>query len=1182
MSKIKLLIITFVMILAFNFIQIAKANVCVGNVEGDTVYTLSDTLYDEDSGKLAYQKISYSKNTYTTTTATELDAAGGSVDVSNDAQYVFFPARYLDFTSNTKVSFKYKNSGVEKIVVHAEYSAGISEGGVDYKAGYKLVCMNALSSAASWNVSYSKSVDGYDVFTIQFGLYAKEIFDISFTGFRLYFDYGLNVTDTRKFEVFGYEIHESEVIPSFASDPKPIRVGKLRSDDVVIENNTFTVNGTVKVSANILDSKSGYEYLAVTFRVKNDAKIVFKLDGEIIDENTYEKGTYTVNLSLNGEQYSLLEMDFEAIDTMVVMKEFVFKGKPYLDPFSGSGYTISTENSITTVKYTYKTGWYNIIAPIREYNTDYSLLHLEFELAQPLIMGIMIDDTYLVNHWSKVITEAGNHSLVFDVSEFNITSSSALIIYLDPAVSGYDGTDGEKTITFTKVEFAKAPELPKANLIVDSLFEFDYDGKTKQASGATTDSGAEIYYEYKLEGLSDKYYDTTLPVNAGRYDVRIVSPKTEEYALTYAYSKLVINKVMAAKPTESIFDIDYLNSKIYFDSSIYLVCVDEALTKPLSNGSYVSPGATLYFKVMESNNTFESELATYTLTKNEEVVDVAINYKYERTVGIIPNTVEYSTNGLVWTTGEDKRVSLDAGKIYLFRVKATEESFAGVITYLAIPQRQVNTAKLEVESTTKTSVTLVLIDGAQYKIVDANGDVFYDWDEVNEFTDLDYGSTITVYMRFAGTSTTYASEEVAIELTLGDLSSVKDKEVVSNNSNTSDEVVIPDVLVDESDDVVLEMQEGNVIEVSTFAELQDAVKTTNNVTMTTIVINGTIKLQSDLTVKGKVTFIGKGDAILVFEYENKKCTLYNSENSEIRFENITIKRTVTDETEGYLFRFKNGSVWFTDVVFDVATLEVVSEQYDRVTYCASGTDLKLYFNNCSYNTEAYFYRGTMVFFNNEALPNTAGKPTIYDLNSLQLDYETKTFKFPTTIKVSEDEDFTELVENRSTFKSNTTYYVSKDEFVFEFTTKNLKLAKPTINNLAINYYTETICFSEKYLVALDSEFTKLVSSGDSVIPGETIYVKRLAEGIYFESDVAVITLPQRPKVFELTNDFVCSFGFVMTYYENVEFSITGQYQLSPVFIGLESNTTYTVTMRFKATDSSFASDVYRVEVVTAE
>lgn len=1163
MSKIKLLIITFVMILTLTFAQTITVKAL------DSVYTISDTTYDEESGKLSYQKISYSKNTYTTTNCTELDAAGGSVDVSEDAQYVFFPARYLNFTSDTKVSFKFKNNGVQKILVHAQYSAGISSGGVDYKAGYKLVCMNALSEEAAWNVSLSKSVDGYDVFTIVFGGYAKEIYDISFTGFRLYFDFGLNVNETREFEVFGYEIHESKVIPTFASDPKPTRVGKLRSDDVVIENNTFTVNGTAKVTANILDSKPGYEALSISFRAKNDVKIAFKLDDETVLTEEYEEGKYTVNLSLNGKQYSKLEFVIDGQNSTVVMQSFVFKGKPYLDPLSGSQYTISKDGESTVVKYSYKVGWYNLTAPIREYNADYTELHIEFELAQPTLIGVMIDDVFLVNHWNKVISEAGKHSLVIDVTEVAITDSSAVLIYLDPEVSGYSGSEGEKTIIFTKLEFAKAPELPKAEVMVDPLFEFDYDGTAKSASGATTNSGAELTYEYKLEGLSDKYYDTTLPVASGTYDVRVVSPKTEEYGLTYAYSKLVIKKTVAKTPTSSILSIDYLNSKISYDSSIYVVSSDEDFNHIIPSGGYVAGGMTLYFKVFESANNFESGVATYTLPKNSETVDVKINYSRERTVDVVPNTVEYSTDGINWTSGTGARVSLEAGNIYLFRIKATNDKFAGEITYLAVAPRALNPYKLEVESTTNTSVILTPIDGAEYRLSDTV------WQSDNEFTDLEYGSVVTIYMRIKGTSTSFASLEVAIELKLGQLDSVKDVEITSDEVKP-EEPTKPEI--NYNDEIVVETESGVRIEVSNYNELTNALKQTNNVTMTTIVINGTIYLEYDITVKGKVTFIGGNDAVLVFEHGEKKRTMYNSKGSELRFENLTIKRSVTDETEGYLFRFhQNGIAWFTGVVFDVATLNVVSEQFDRVTYCPSGTELTLYFNNCTYNTEAYFYRGTMIFFNNEVLPKTAGKPTIYDFNGLKLDYETKTFKFPATIKVSEDEDFTETIKNGSTFASNTTYYAIKDGFAFEFKTKNLKLAKPNINSLTLDYHEEKVYFSDKYLVALDREFTNLVNSGDSVTPNMTLYVKRLAEGIYFESDVAAITLPDRVKAIQLDSAFICSFGFVMTYYENVEFSIGDTWQSSLVFVGLK-NTTYTVKMRFKATDSTFASSVYETTV----
>ena len=372
--------------------------------------------------------------------------------------------------------------------------------------------------------------------------------------------------------------------------------------------------------------------------------------------------------------------------------------------------------------------------------------------------------------------------------------------------------------------------------------------------------------------------------------------------------------------------------------------------------------------------------------------------------------------------------------------------------------------------------------------------------------------------------------------------------------------------------------------VSNYTELSTAVAKASNTSETRIIVNGKVSIEKDLTVKGRVTFVGSEGSVLAFENGSKKTTIYNSKNSDIRFENLTILRTVTDETEGFLFRFHDsGTAWFTEVTFDVAILEGgPSTNYDRITYCPSGVDLILYFNACTFNTEAYFYRGTMVFFNNEVAPATAGSPTIKNFNELKIDYKTRTITYPSGIKVAKDVDFTKVLKSGSAFDSLTTYYATKDGFTFAFTTKNLKFETPTLASVDVDYEKEVINFSSKFLVSKDAGFTQLLTSGDKVEPGMKLYIKQLSEGIFIESDVCEVTLPQRPTVIPLDVDFTCSFGFVMKYYENTEYSIGGEYQLSPVFIGLESNTSYTVTMRLKATDSSFASLPYEVSVKTTE
>ena len=91
--------------------------------------------------------------------------------------------------------------------------------------------------------------------------------------------------------------------------------------------------------------------------------------------------------------------------------------------------------------------------------------------------------------------------------------------------------------------------------------------------------------------------------------------------------------------------------------------------------------------------------------------------------------------------------------------------------------------------------------------------------------------------------------------------------------------------------------------------------------------------EQDLTVKGKVTFVGSEGSELVFESGSKKRTLRNSNNSDIRFENLAIVRTVTDETEGFLFRFESkGQVWFNEVTFNIAVLPT-GVNANLILYC---------------------------------------------------------------------------------------------------------------------------------------------------------------------------------------------------------------------------------------------------------
>lgn len=768
MNKIKFLLIALLLLLTCvvaNDIS-AASSVHVGNVgDGECVYTLSDAQYDEETGELTYQKITYSKNTYLSIGSAGLDAGGSSVDVSADAQYVFIPATYTNVTSNTVVSFKYKNSGVERIYLHAEYGPGISEGGVDYEAGYTLCCVDALGlDSNAWNVDQSKSVDGYDVVTITFGNYATKINDVLLRGFRLYLDYTEEVDSERSFEIYGCTVHEPSSIPVFASDPKTARVSKLTSADTIIKKNSFTVVETATIDANIYDYTTNNKQLAVKFKLDNSATINFKLDDESIVNEEYGLGEHEVRLPLSKSTYSKFQMVFTAENTVVQIQSIEFLAKPYVDTLMGKGYNFSEENGVTTVTYNHIASWNAIKAAIKLYNTDYDVLEIDIDVKNPMVIGIRLDEDdskYLRSHHKFTDpVPVGTDTLRFELNGINITSESVMEIFLDPG----DGTatGATKTIVFKRFEFIDTDALPKANVSINPEFNFTYDGKEKIASGATTNSGEELIYEYKLEGTDDKYYNTTAPVDAGTYVVRVTSPATAIYRETYAYAKLTIAKVTPSKPGSGAIKVDYANSCITYDMAVYTASTKADFSDVILSGGFIQPGMTIYYKYVESQNYYESPSAHFTVSsKKGTPFSVSVNYARERTVEDIPETVEYSTDGLTWISGNGKKVILDAGNIYLFRTKATSSAFASDITYLAINYRALNTHKLELESTNKTSITLKKIDGVEYRLSDTN------WQDSNVFDHLTEGSKVTIYMRIKGSATTYASEEVSIEVVVG-------------------------------------------------------------------------------------------------------------------------------------------------------------------------------------------------------------------------------------------------------------------------------------------------------------------------------------------------------------------------------------------------------------------------------
>lgn len=372
-----------------------------------------------------------------------------------------------------------------------------------------------------------------------------------------------------------------------------------------------------------------------------------------------------------------------------------------------------------------------------------------------------------------------------------------------------------------------------------------------------------------------------------------------------------------------------------------------------------------------------------------------------------------------------------------------------------------------------------------------------------------------------------------------------------------------------------------------YNELKNAISSANSSDTVIITLANDVAIQGSFTVKGNIVIKGNAQEKLIFDYNCKKTSLSFSKNTNLTIENVTISRTVADETETYLFRVeeKQVTMFFNECNFEVATLEFPSIQYDRIVYSSSGvsTTFTCYLNNCVYNTAAYFYRGTYVFYNCDSLPEMAGSAAVKDFSGLKIDYESGKLVFPSDITVCEDESFTQTVKSGSALKSEFTYYALKGGYKFSFTTRNLKCETPDEASVNVDFTAEKIYFGEEFKVYSTANLSQAVNSGDSIFPGQTLYVVRKGSGIFIDSDVFEYQLPQRPEVRELNAAFVCSFGFAMEHLTNYEYRVNGgEWQMAPVFVGLEASTQYTVELRVKETSSSFVSEIYTLKVTTSE
>lgn len=135
----------------------------------------------------------------------------------------------------------------------------------------------------------------------------------------------------------------------------------------------------------------------------------------------------------------------------------------------------------------------------------------------------------------------------------------------------------------------------------------------------------------------------------------------------------------------------------------------------------------------------------------------------------------------------------------------------------------------------------------------------------------------------------------------------------------------------------------------------------------------------------------------------------------------------------------------------------------------------------------------------------------------------------------------------------------------------------------IDYSTEKISIDDGYEISSDWNYSTgtLITSGATVTPGVTYYVRVAVSGDIPKSFSAQFTLPARPTSPSGMTISKTSGSINIAPTVEQEYKIgSGVWQDGGDFTGLEPNTGYIVYARVKTTDTTFASNVYSMNVTT--
>lgn len=566
----------------------------------------------------------------------------------------------------------------------------------------------------NWNVIAGKSVDGFNMITIDHKNYSKAG---TVTGIVMNFGYVPSKNSIAYMSLLGMDFHMKDEVPSFVTDPKPARL-----TDPTIDGTGYTLtNADNGWFVDVVDNAEG----AINFGVRDwDLKVTDTITFDITPSagqeiDIYANETLVYNKTFTKQEKNLVDVnlsDFNRLGTIKIVingagrmkiQNANITKKPGIKNYSTSSTSYFDDIKEITdpillsqgyqvhMKRNNKAGFPKFVLPVENYREEYDVICVNVKTISGVsLLGLQINSsTYLIDHYKTdnfLEPENEYQFTFFHPYEYDENWNNVLTLYVNSnslTRNGYNYiSEFYLGITFMKSEDLKTPEYT----LEKTSYDKNYDGKAVSVVASVQTPGLKAtttYYNNDTNASS-----SSAPVVSGSYTAKVVITGNREYKQLIVEVPIIIHPEMQALPDRNDVKYNTTTNIISFPSD-YEVNISEDFSsdKEIPSGSVVEPNTTLYIRRKADESHMASE------------------------------------------------------KIIIATAKRAEKP------------------TLTIEEVTESSIKVNKITGGEYRII--LGDTISDWVDSNEFNDLMAETLYTIESRVKNTADLCTSEITLIEVT---------------------------------------------------------------------------------------------------------------------------------------------------------------------------------------------------------------------------------------------------------------------------------------------------------------------------------------------------------------------------------------------------------------------------------